>query len=528
MDAVTKVSILANLKLAKILMKIINSLSPRTLFSILLILVVVALFLIIAYQSAAPKPADQTPFPVIPSDAAVTQSPVPAPLILPAFPGAEGYGSETEGGRFGKIIFVTNLNDTTDVNNHEYQGSLRWAIQHTWPDDVDDPYDQRRIIVFKVGGEIKLTDALYITNPFTTIAGQSAPGDGITLRGEELGIATHDVVIRYIRVRVGDEGLPTCCRDGINISTTNADSDVYNIIVDHSSVSWAIDENLSIWTEPAGSYKTHDITIQWSIISEGLHNSIHVDEGADTTDPHSMGMILGQSGYNITIHHNLFANNWRRNPRIAGIINSEVINNLIYGWGNAAIEFSGEESVTLLLNNYLKANAKSKQTELVFHNPMHQDSRVYSSGNFTDDSRNDENLVPVRINNPAEFSFSELPQFLSTNVRASSAVVAYDEVLKNAGVVFPKRDAVDNRIVKQVKTRTGRIIDSQNQVGGWPVYQGGLYPADNDNDGIPNDWETAHGLDPNNAGDASNFNALAPSGYTWIEEYINSLHPPVE
>lgn len=499
----------------------------RKLFYSILGLTIVLLISIFVYRTIGPKSPDQPPFPVTQSSPTVTQSPSPAPVHLPAFPGAEGYGSDTVGGRFGRIIFVTNLNDTTNVNSAEYPGSLRWAVEHTWPDDINDPYDQRRIIIFKVGGEIKLSTALHVTHPFTTIAGQTAPGDGITLRGEELGIATHDVIIRYIRVRVGDEGTPTCCRDGINISTTNAEGDVYNIIVDHSSVSWAIDENLSIWTGPSSPYKTHDVTIQWSIISEGLHDSIHVDEGAIETDEHSMGMMLGRDGFNITIHHNLFANNWRRNPRISGIVNLEVINNLIYGWGGAAFEFSDDKNVALLLDNYLKANADSKQAEVAFHNPMNPDSQVYLGGNLADDNRNDETLAPLSVDNPGEFAFAELPQFVPTKVRTSSAQAAYVEVLKNAGVIFPKRDAVDLRIIEQVRTRTGKIIDSQRQVGGWPVYQGGSYPADNDNDGIPSDWETAHGLDPNNASDASNINSLAPSGYTWIEEYINSLPPPI-
>jgi len=194
-----------------------------------------------------------------------------SPTVIPdpsAFPGAEGFGTETPGGRFGRVIAVTNLNDTTDPNSSKYYGSLRWALEQTWPDDPDDPYDRRRIIIFKVGGEINLADVLYVRNPFVTIAGQSAPGDGITLRREQVTIVTHDVVIRGMRFRVGDEGGFTCCRDGLNITTTSADSDVYNVVIDHCSISWGIDENVSTHVDPQKNYSMHDVTIQWSIISE--------------------------------------------------------------------------------------------------------------------------------------------------------------------------------------------------------------------------------------------------------------------
>ena len=174
------------------------------------------------------------------------------PTVAAAFPGAEGFGALTPGGRYGNIIFVSNLNDTLDVNSPEYDGSLRWAIEHTWPDDPSNPYGGRRIILFKVGGVIELVDNLILKHPFVTIAGQTAPGDGVTLAGSGMIIATHDVIVRGIRVRVGDRGEPTCCLDGINISTHHADSDVYNVVVDHSSVSWAIDENMSTWIDQIG------------------------------------------------------------------------------------------------------------------------------------------------------------------------------------------------------------------------------------------------------------------------------------
>lgn len=440
-----------------------------------------------------------------------------------AFPGAEGFGAFTPGGRYGRVIFVSNLNDTTDINSSNYEGSLRWTIEHTWPADPADPYSQRRIIIFKVGGVIPLVDSLILRHPFVTIAGQTALGDGITLKGNGMIIATHDVIVRGVRVRVGDQGQPACCLDGINISTYYTDSDVYNIIVDHSSISWAIDENVSTWTESEKPYVTRDITIQWNIISEGLHNSIHLDEGASETNPHSMGAIFGQDGTNMTVHHNIFAHNWGRNPRISGIVNSEIINNLIYGWGDGAVEISPDKNVTHILNNYFKADSDSRRVEIKLSDPVHPESRVYINGNLTYDPRDGRRLMSSRIKIPGTFQFASDFLFAPSNVTIRSAEETYDDVLGFAGVVFPVRDAVDRRIIDQIKAGTGSVIDSQNQVGAWPDYLGGAYLNDMDNDGIPSEWEVSHGINPADAGDASSVDFLAPSGYTWVEEYINSL-----
>lgn len=450
-------------------------------------------------------------------------TPSPKQTGLQAFPGAEGFGSITPGGRYGRMIFVSNLNDTLDVNNPSYMGSLRWALEQTWTDDTNSPYGQRRIIIFKVGGVISLVDRLILKHPFVTIAGQTAPGDGIMLRGSGLIIATHDVIVRGVRVRVGDHEKPTCCLDGINISTYYADSDVYNIVIDHSSVSWAIDENMSTWIDPSKPYTAYNITIQWNVISEGLHNSIHVDEGASVPDPHSMGAILGQDGANMTVHHNLFAHNWGRNPRISGIVNSEIINNVIYGWGNAAVEINKDRNIIHVLNNYFEANPDSSHEEIVFSGEMNPASAVYIRGNLTNDPRNWKKIISSRFELPVNFQLSRGFLFAPSNVTMTSAKTAYADVLSFAGAIYPVRDSVDQRIVDDVKNGKGNIIDSQDQVGAWPNYQGGLYPQDTDDDGIPDEWELAHGCDPNIAGDANSESIHAPSGYTWIEEYINSL-----
>ena len=338
-------------------------------------------------------------------------------------------------------------------------------------------------------------------------------------------IATHDVIVRGIRVRVGDRGEPTCCLDGINISTHHADSDVYNIVVDHSSVSWAIDENMSTWIDPEKPYTAHDITFQWNIVSEGLHNSIHLDEGALETDPHSMGVFLGQDGARVTVHHNLFAFNWARNPRISGIVEMEIINNVIAGWGNAAVEINSDLNLVHILDNFFQATSYSRSEEVTFSDQMHTGSGVYLDGNLTSDARESSRLFESRFDLPENFKTARDFLFVPSYVILSSAEQAYDQVLNFAGAISPTRDVVDQRIIDQVRSGNGTIIDSQEQVGGWPIYQGGFYPNDSDGDGIPNEWELAHGLNPSYAGDANSPNVLAPNGYSWIEEYINSLIP---
>lgn len=490
-------------------------------FLLLLTILVLGLLLYLWMLPTSPV-EDQPGQPSTPTVTQAGATPVPASV---AFPGAEGFGASTPGGRYGQIVFVTNLNDTTDVRSPQYPGSLRWAVEHSLPIDTSNPYSQRRTIIFRVGGIIPLVDSLTLKQPYVTIAGQTAPGDGITLKGGEMVIATHDVIIRGIRIRVGDQGEPTCCLDGINISTSHAESDVYNIIIDHSSVSWAIDENLSTVVDEDKPFGVRDITIQWSIISEGLHDSIHLDEGATETDPHSMGAILGVGGENMTLHHNIFANNWARNPRISGVRNVEVINNVIHGWGNAAMETSKDLNVAHILNNYFQASEDSREYEIVLSDNTGPESQFFINGNITLDMRIGNELMDARVKMPDQYTLADQLLFTSSKVKTETARKAFTSVLNFAGVIFPVRDAVDMRVIKNIKNQEGQIIDSQDEVGAWPDYQGGEYPVDHDNDGIPSAWEVEHGLNPDFAGDANTPTSLSPDGYSWIEAYINSLIP---
>jgi len=259
-------------------------------------------------------------------------------LAAPAFPGAEGFGANSIGGRGGTVIEVTNLNNSGP-------GSLRAAVEASGP----------RIVVFRVSGTIILKTGLTILNPYITIAGQTAPGGGITLRNDRsngaptLDIRTHDVIIRYIRMRTGPGG-----DDSLLIYTSPA----YNVMIDHISASWGVDENVNIWGN------VRDVTIQWSIISEGLKNSTH-PEG----DPggHSMGFLVGSGSRNISFHHNVLAHNDARNPKWDGSHEQAVydfVNNVIYNWGAYATAVSGNAKTNVVGNYYKRGSDSSGYTSL--------------------------------------------------------------------------------------------------------------------------------------------------------------------
>ncbi|MEM7034013.1 MAG: pectate lyase, partial [Chloroflexota bacterium] len=241
------------------------------------------------------------------------------PKKIPAFPGAEGGGAWSLGGRGGRVIEVTNLKDSGS-------GSLRAALEASGP----------RIVVFRVGGTIELKELIIIRNPYLTIAGQTAPGDGITLKDNGIRIMTHNVIVRYMRFRPGDdskaEGIDV---DGINITNrpddkNDKDAMVHDIILDHVSVSWAIDKNIGVWNSRPEINEIENITIQWSIISEGLANNRHYE------GEHSKGVLIGEYSNNVSMHHNLFAHNTARNPKVKGG-SAEVINNVVYNSADAGV-----------------------------------------------------------------------------------------------------------------------------------------------------------------------------------------------
>jgi pectate lyase len=414
---------------------------------------------------------------------------------LAAFPGAKGFGATTPGGRGGKVIAVTNLSD-------EGPGSFRAACEAEGP----------RIVVFRVSGLITLTRKLIIKNPYITIAGQTAPGDGICLRNYTFVIATHDVVVRYLRSRLGD--LTGQEDDSITLA-----AGARNVVVDHCSATWSIDEDLSL----AGDVS--NVTIQWCLIAEGLNHSKH------SKGDHGYGSLARANGP-VTWHHNLWAHNVSRNPRLGDNYGRppfptfDVRNNVIYDYGEIA---SGLTQGVLKVNyvaNYIRPGPSSKTTT-----PIHiggpSDLTFYIRQNIFEGNEiltADNSLFfdPVVIDGKRQVQTVGQP-FQAPAVDTSSAGAALEAVLSDVGASLPRRDSVDARIVAEVRLRRGSIIDSQQQVGGWPELKSTVAPKDSDGDGMPDDWERRHHLHPFDPSDANLDKDR--DGYTNIEEYLNGTDP---
>ncbi|GAA4736209.1 pectate lyase family protein [Flavisolibacter ginsenosidimutans] len=453
---------------------------------------------------------------------------------IAAFPGAEGGGKYTFGGRGGKVYVVTNLND-------DGPGSFRWACEQ----------GGARVVVFNVAGIIRLKTPLIIRAPYITIAGQSAPGDGVCIAGETVWVNTHDVIIRYMRFRRGETNVGR--RDD-----AIGGNPIGNIMIDHVSASWGLDENMSMYrhmyNDSTGKiedkFGTVNITIQNSIFSESL----------DTWN-HAFGSTLG--GENCSFMRNLWADNTGRNPSVGwnGIFN--FVNNVVFNWVHRSIDGGDYRAQFNIINNYFKPGPATPKDNNVGHRILKPEAgrsklkylvfgRCYVNGNImegypeitkdnwaggvqVEELPNTDKYTPyMKVAKP-------LPMRQLTILPTKEA---HDYVLANAGATLPKRDAVDQRITEQV--RSGKIttvanitlpttqfkhrrlpIDSYkigiitdpSQVGGYPEYKGTPY-KDSDGDGMPDDYEIKNGLNPKNPADAS---AYGKSGYTNIEEYLNGL-----
>jgi pectate lyase len=444
---------------------------------------------LLAMAACGETPSDSSP--------GASSEAVGVATVLPAFPGAEGYGTQTVHGRGGRVIHVTNLNDTGP-------GSLREALTATGP----------RIVVFRVGGLITLATPIDIRSPNVYVAGQTAPGGGIAVRGSQIAVKASDVVIRHVRSRPGDGTTGTACgsRDGFQI----INGPWKNIVLDHVSASWGIDENMSIWPS-ASSTPTTDITIQWSMITEGLLNSCH-PEG-----PHGMGVLLGDFSSRISFHHNLMAHNNQRNPRIKGSVsNADIVNNVFYNYGHIAGQFgeSNKLSTANFVKNYWKRGPSSTASyELSVATKMSGGTGIHYLGNAG--PRRPTGTEPeYAISNQGPL-YAVTTRYPAPAITEQAALDAYPLILAKAGASKPVRDAVDTRVVNEVQNGTGRIIDSPSQVGGYPTYAAGTPPVDTDLDGMPDAWESARGLNPASAADATT--DRDGDGYTNIEEYVNSL-----
>jgi hypothetical protein len=418
-----------------------------------------------------------------------------APSTLPAFPGAEGFGATTPGGRGGKVLVVTNLDDSGP-------GSFRAAV------DADGP----RIIVFQVGGTIRLKQQLVVKNPFATIAGQTAPGDGICLRDFTFGIATHDVIVRYLRSRLGDVTAQEAdCIDLLN--------GAHDCIIDHCSATWSIDECLST------SGNDQNCTIQWCLIGESLRQSKHA-KGA-----HGYGSLARANGP-ISWHHNLWIHNDARNPRLGDAYDRppsptfDVRNNVIYDFGGTASGLTQGHWTANYVGNYIRPGPSStaKTPIHIGNKPADSNITFYLAGNVFDGNAeltadNAKFIDAYEIDGKPQVKTVSTP-IATAPVTTVSATEALELVLARVGASLPVRDAVDSRLVNHVRTRTGKMINSQEEVGGWPELKSGPVPADSDHDGMPDAWETSHGLNPRDASDGAK---LAKSGYSNVEEYINSI-----
>ncbi len=402
---------------------------------------------------------------------------------LPVFPGAEGFGITTPAGRGGKIIKVTNLNAYGP-------GSLREAISTPG----------RRIIIFEVGGIIDLTynqrggdgSFLYLTEPYCTIAGHTAPYPGVTLKGAGFRIKTHDVLIQHLAIRPGDKsrGPRPDARDAISIRGPS-----YNVVIDHVSASWGVDENLDTWPEPE---VVRDITVSNSIISEGLNRSIH-PEGA-----HSKGFLIGDGSKNVAVIGNLFAHNDFRNPQSKGGVSAAIVNNVVYNPGRYNFMIGGSDNSGLgpnkeafIGNLFIKGPNTTANIGIAFGNGLESGTAIYHRDNaFADGVRG---LTFDSIPTLSSIEVSTSP--VNTSGISVKRVEFLEEwVFKRSGSRPAERDLVDSRIVNEVKSRTGRIIDSQDQVGGWPqvkqTYEYFPIPSnpngDDDGDGYSNIEELLH------------------------------------
>ena len=462
---------------------------------------------------------------------------------IPAFPGAQGGGMYSFGGRGGEVRVVTSLNDRGP-------GTFREALEAGGP----------RIVVFNVAGIIRLEERIRIRAPYITIAGNTAPGDGVCIAGDTVEIDTHDVIIRHMRFRRGSTWVG-------DRNDSFGGNPIGNIMIDHVSASWGLDENMSMYRHmyqpPDGSKElklpTVNITIQNSIFSECL-NTYH----------HSFGSTIG--GYNSTFHHNLWASNTGRNPSVGMIYDFTFANNVVFNWRHRTTDGGDHRSFYNIINNYFKPGPVTPHDKPVGHRflkpesrrakpPVDDYGRAHVSGNVVEGNAkvsadnwdggvqvdsigdSDDILKAIRSETPFPHAYLAL----------ESAGDAYARVLENAGATLPRRDAVDLRITESV--RTGKvtavagpnvreqlsnpnfseervaemihevslgIITDIDQVDGYPNYRGEPY-KDTDGDGMPDEWESTHGLDPRDSSDA--IKDLNGDGYTNIEDFINGLDP---
>ena len=452
-----------------------------------------------------------------------------------AFPGAEGHGKFVSGGR-GTATVPSTVFAVTSLADDGAEGTLRWALNEP---------ATHRTIVFKVSGTIHLNSDLKISKPNTTVAGQTAPGDGICIADHTVSVSAENVIVRYMRFRLGDRYQNLGMVDGSGSDDTFNSLQKNNIIIDHCTISWSTDEALSF-------YRADNLTLQWNLISEPLNYSYHFETGDTDWERHGFGGIWG--GMHASFHHNLLAHCHGRSPRFdggrnlgdgatIGLENADFRNNVIYNWGNYNLN-GGEGGNYNIVNNYYKYGpstnpnvAAGVNTRAQIINPWKESplpyGKYYLSGNYVD------GYAQVTNNNWSGASFYQGSPSDSINSKVSipfplmdvptqTPAETYEAVLKGAGAILPKRDTLDQRIIQNVINRTGRVIDVQGgfphgtpyaaTVNAWPTLNSMPPLPDSDADGMPDSWETSRGLNPTNANDRNGYNA---NGYSNLENYLN-------
>lgn len=405
-------------------------------------------------------------------------TPVKPTQSVPAFPGAEGRGASATGGRGGEVYIVTNLRDSGP-------GSLRDAVSKP-----------NRTVVFAVSGTIRLNSQLR-TAANITIAGQTAPGDGITVADYPSLIGGSNSIVRYLRFRLGDR------RDLTSSDALNVDRNISNVILDHLSVSWGTDEVFS-------SYDNTDITVQYCMFGEGLNWVNH--------------SAVGLWGPRATYHHNLIYSNKTRHPKLAYL--GDIVdfnNNVIYNWRERSV-YTGSQGRINFIGNYFKPGPETRSNvRAQLLDPDGDDVRVYITGNVMEGS---ETVTQDNWRGVIKSAMRVDAPYPSAPMTIDTAEEAYAKVLAHAGASLPRRDAVDERIINDVINGTGKVILRQSEVGGFPIMNSVLPAVDTDQDGMPDMWEIYHGLDPFDPADR-NYDRTG-DGYTNLEEYLNAFvegHP---
>jgi pectate lyase len=410
-----------------------------------------------------------------------------------------GYGKFTSGGRGGQVVFVTTTNDSGP-------GSLRNALEV-----VTGP----RIVIFKVGGVLKASNQIEVRGGNVTVAGQTAPGNGFVVTGARIRVVSSNVIIRGLKVRPGDgPGDEGRNRDAISVGTK--DSVLNNVVIDHNSLTWAVDETLTAW------YKNSNLTFSYNLIAEPLYDSIHIDEGASEPAPHGMGTLIGDDISRISILRNIYSSCNGRNPLARGT-SMEFSNNYVYNYGSQATQTGGSAPTSIhILNNYYQEGPQSSQSRY----PIFLEDNVtgfdyYVSGNLSTRYRPTlSQSESAMIAGAGEARVQNHDMFTPSGAPLMAAADVVQDLSAKVGSRWPVLDAVDSRIIQQTKSGTGRRIDSPSQVGGLPSYPSGTPAKDTDQDGIPDSVETMIGSNAfvkDDSGDADK------DGFTNIEEYAHGV-----